>query len=280
MRPSRTLSPIQAVMKLVDSDSASSIWREDEQGIAHLPCCPVTLRERILVPERMDAPDLPRHEHDAALRGLARLNRISRADGILWRFLAPRLAMLPPGRLLRILDVATGSGDIPIRLFQRARRRFPDARIEWAACDVSDHALQATMRRARAIDLDLQTHRLDVTTDSLPENDLTICSLFLHHLETSQVIGLLERMAESASRGIVLSDLERTRSGLLLATAAAHCFSRSPVVHFDAPASVRAAFSRTELAGLADRAALNGSKITRVFPGRMILDWSAPGATG
>ncbi len=252
----------------------------DEWGFAHLPCCPVSLRERILVPERMDAPDLPRREHDEALRGLARLNRISRADGMLWRFLAPRLATLPPGGRLRILDVATGSGDVPIRLSQRARRRFPDARIEWAACDVSEHALDTATRRARAIDLDLQTHRLDVTSDPLPENDVTICSLFLHHLETSQVIGLLERMAESATTGIVISDLERTRTGLFLAHLAAHCFSRSPVVHFDAPASVRAAFTRPELVELAHRAGLNALGITRVFPQRMILDWSASGATG
>ncbi len=240
----------------------------------------MTLRERILVPERMDAPDLPRQEHDAALRGLARLNRISSADGMLWRFLAPRLATLPHGGLLRILDVATGSGDVLTRLSRRARRRFPDAKIEWAACDVSDHALETATRRARAIDLEIQTHRLDVTTDPLPENDLTICSLFLHHLETSQVIGLLERMAASATTGIVISDLERTRTGLFLATVAAHCFSRSPVVHFDAPASVRAAFTRTELVDVAARAGMNVARITRVFPERMILDWSAQGVSG
>lgn len=237
----------------------------------------MSLSERILVPELMDAPDLPEHEHDLALRGLARLNRISRADLMLWRFLAPRLASVPKGGVLRILDVATGSGDLPIRLSQRARRRFPNTKIQWAVCDVSDHALETATRRAHAINLRLKAHRLDATTDPLPENDVTICSLFLHHLEPSQVIGLLGRMAAAATTGIAISDLRRTRTGLLLANIAARCLSRSPIVHFDAPASVRAAFTDSELAALASRAGLETSRIARVFPERMILDWSAEG---
>ena len=242
-----------------------------------LPCSPVSLRERILVPERMDAPDLPEREHNLALRGLARLNRLSGADFMLWRFLAPKLATVPKGGVLRILDVATGSGDLPIQLSQRARHRFPNITIQWAACDVSEHALETATQRAHATGLKLQTHRLDVTADPLPENDVTICSLFLHHLESSQVVGLLARMATSATTGIVISDLRRTRTGLLLAHLAGRCFSRSPIVHFDAPASVRGAFTHLELADLAHHAGLQGSQMARVFPERMILDWSAEG---
>ena len=242
-----------------------------------LPCSPVSLRERILVPERMDAPDLPEREHDLALRGLARLNRLSGADFMLWRFLAPKLATVPKGGVLRILDVATGSGDLPIQLSQRARHRFPNITIQWAACDVSEHALETATQRAHATGLKLQTHRLDVTADPLPDNDVTICSLFLHHLESSQVVGLLARMATSATTGIVISDLRRTRTGLLLAHLAGRCFSRSPIVHFDAPASVRGAFTHLELADLAHHAGLQGSHMARVFPERMILDWSAEG---
>jgi 2-polyprenyl-3-methyl-5-hydroxy-6-metoxy-1,4-benzoquinol methylase len=252
----------------------------NERGFAHLPCLPVPLRERILVPERMDAPNLPKAEHDWALRGLARLNRISRADLMLWRFLAPRLASLPSGGVLRILDVATGSGDVPIRLSQRARHRFPNAKIQWAVCDASDHALETATRRAHAINLQLQAHRLDVTTDPLPEHDVTICGLFLHHLESLQVVELLGRMAAAATTGIIISDLQRTRTGLFLANVAGRCFSRSPIVHSDAPASVRAAFTHQELADIASRAGLETSRITRVFPERMILDWSADGVAG
>jgi 2-polyprenyl-3-methyl-5-hydroxy-6-metoxy-1,4-benzoquinol methylase len=254
---------------------------ESNEGcFAHLPCFPVSLRERILVPERMDAPDLPKAEHDWALRGLARLNRISRADLMLWRFLAPRLASLPRGGVLRILDVATGSGDIPIRLSQRARHQFPNAKIQWAVCDTSDHALKTASQRAHAINLQLQAHQLDVTTDPLPENDVTICGLFLHHLESLQVVGLLGRMAAAATTGIIISDLQRTRTGLFLANVAGRCFSRSPIVHSDAPASVRAAFTHRELTDIAHRAGLENSRITRVFPERMILDWSAGGVAG
>lgn len=52
--------------------------------------------------------------------------------------------------------------------------------------------------------------------------------------------------------------------------------SRSPVVHFDGPASVRAAYTPAELRALADQAGLAGATVRPVFPCRMLLTWSRP----
>ncbi|MHC4247390.1 MAG: hypothetical protein ACYSUU_11370, partial [Planctomycetota bacterium] len=91
----------------------------------------MSLHRRILVPELMDDPNLGAAAHDRALKGLARLNRLASADLILWRRLRPHLETLPDGRSINILDVATGSGDLPIRLARRVRRAFPDREIAW-----------------------------------------------------------------------------------------------------------------------------------------------------
>ena len=52
--------------------------------------------------------------------------------------------------------------------------------------------------------------------------------------------------------------------------------SRSPVVHVDGPRSARAAWTVTELRGLAERAGLAGASVERRLPCRMLLDWSRP----
>ena len=56
-----------------------------------------------------------------------------------------------------------------------------------------------------------------------------------------------------ARRQVVISDLRRSRSGFVIAWIGTRLLSRSPVVHYDGPVSVRAAWTIRELAGFAAR---------------------------
>jgi hypothetical protein len=62
-------------------------------------------------PELMDDPGLDEGLHHGALRGLARLNVVTRSSHLLWVAIR-RLADEVPDRPLRILDVASGGGDV------------------------------------------------------------------------------------------------------------------------------------------------------------------------
>src|SRR5437763_3343791 len=96
-----------------------------------MPLLPVLPRR--LQPEVMDQPGLDPVRHRQALAGLRRINFFSGSAGILW----PPLAALAYGaaRPVRVLDLATGGGDVPIRLWRRARRAGLPLEVE--ACDVS-----------------------------------------------------------------------------------------------------------------------------------------------
>ncbi len=77
--------------------------------------------QRRCVPEVMDQPDLDPRLHAQALQGLARLNFWSGSARILWPPLSALARRLRP-RPLRVLDLATGGGDVPVRLWRRASR--------------------------------------------------------------------------------------------------------------------------------------------------------------
>jgi 2-polyprenyl-3-methyl-5-hydroxy-6-metoxy-1,4-benzoquinol methylase len=129
---------------------------------------------RVLTPELMDDPTLDAREHGRALRGLARLNRVARSDAILWPEVR-RLAAECAGPL-RLLDVATGSGDVPIALARRAARG--GLALEVSACDVSRVALEHAERRAAAAGVALRLWRHDVVWGVIPrEYDIVTCSL-------------------------------------------------------------------------------------------------------
>ncbi|MBL8746139.1 MAG: methyltransferase domain-containing protein [Phycisphaerae bacterium] len=226
---------------------------------------------RTRVAERMDSPEIDPGAHQAALQGLARLNRLSGSARILWPAL--RDMARRAGRAVTVLDVATGSGDIPVRLARRARACALD--IEWHACDVSERAITHAVARAAREGVRLTGHVTDATRDRLPGRfDAVTCSLFLHHLDEPEVVRALKAMADAAGRLLLVSDLRRTRAGLMLARIVPRLVTTSSIVHFDAAASVRAAYQPRELAALADRAGLAGSTLRHAWPERMLLTWT------
>jgi hypothetical protein len=103
-----------------------------------------------------------------------------------------------------------------------------------------------------------------------------MCSLFLHHLADDEAKDLLTRMAAAARHLLLVNDLERSTRGLLLAYLGTRLLSRSPVVHVDGLRSVRAAFTRTEVRALAERAGLNGAEVSPRWPCRYLLTWRRP----
>lgn len=227
--------------------------------------------KRQIIPELMDDPMLDPREHDRAMRGLRRINLLSDSAGILWKPIA-RLAGRIEDRPLRMLDVATGAGDVPLALLKKARRHGVTLTMD--ACDVSDQAILNGQSLANAAGEDIRFFKHDVLRDELPGGyDIVTCSLFLHHVPTEQAAPLLARLARAANRLLLVNDLERGVTGLTMARIGVRLLSRSPVVHVDGPRSVRAAFSITEVRELARAARLGEVRVTRCWPFRFLMEW-------
>lgn len=221
----------------------------------------------------MDDPALPAQEHDLALADLARLNSLARSAAILWPGVRAQLQRAAAqGRIATVLDVATGSGDIPVTLGRWAQRAGLNAR--WIGVDASAHALARAAERAAGEGIELELHEADATRALPVRADAVISSLFLHHLSHAQAVDALRAMSAAAQSVLLVSDLRRSAPGLALAWTASRVLSRSPVVHFDAVASVRGAFSARELRGLAGAAGLHGATVRHAWPQRMLLRWS------
>jgi len=230
-----------------------------------------SLVERNPIPELMDDPALDPAEHAQALRGLARINAWSRSDAFLWPVLE-EVSRRKGGNPIKVLDVATGAGDVPIALWGRAVAvRLP---IELFGCDVSPTAVQHATNAAAAANARIRFFEHDVLRDPLPERyDLIVCSLFLHHLSEEEAVTLLARMRDAAD-AVAINDLSRSKLNYILVWIAARLLSRSPVVHFDGPASVQSAFTPAEAKALAERAGMANATVHRRFPCRFLMTWT------
>jgi 2-polyprenyl-3-methyl-5-hydroxy-6-metoxy-1,4-benzoquinol methylase len=233
-----------------------------------------SLSTRRLQGELMDDPALDAGEHRRALAQLARLNALAAGHRILWPHLRA-LAQNPSRPDIRILDIATGSGDIPIRLARLAARAGLTMHID--GCDASEVALAGARSRSRRAELEMNFTRLDAIADTLPgDYDVVMCSLFLHHLGDDTALDLLYRMRCAARRLVLVSDLVRSRAGYALAWGVPRLLTRSRVVQVDAVRSVEAAFTPEEFRILATEAGMDGATVARHWPQRMLLKWCRP----
>lgn len=227
--------------------------------------------KRVLIPEQMDNPELPDVDHREALRGLARINALSRAAAPFWPPIRA-LAREHAGGPLRILDVAAGGGDVLLALRRAAAR--DGLALELHACDISGRAMRFAREAAHASGAELHTFVHDITRAPLPERyDAIVSSLFLHHLPDADARRALEAMSGAAQRLLLVSDLRRTTLGWLAACLGTRVLSRSSVVHFDGPNSVRAARTPSELRRLAEEAGLAQASVRAIWPWRVLLSW-------
>ena len=255
----------RAALQATESDR----WGSDALGssvvrMARIP----DLTRRRREPELMDDPGLDPALHVHALRGLAAVNRVSRAAEGLFAELRPRF----DGRPVRVLDVACGGGDVAVALEGLCRRRGIDLTAD--GLDRSEVAVGRARDRASKAGAHGRFFAGDALGGRLPDGyDFLVTSLFLHHLDEQAVVRLLAAMRRAARVGLVACDLERTLPGLVAAAAGTRLLTRSRIVHVDGVLSVRAAFRVRELRRLAEEAGLRGARIRRSWPFRLALSW-------
>ncbi len=200
-------------------------------------------------PELMDRPDASREELEAALRSLRGLNRYFGSYHIVSHFI-PR--WIRRGDRRRVLDLATGSADIPRLVADHARR--VGAEVEIVAVDFQSATVE-TAQRLSAQYPEIACVCADVLTFREPEPfDIVICSLALHHFTDEDAVRLLQRCRELSRGHVLVSDLRRgllAKVGVYLLTALVF---RDRMTREDGRVSAQRSFTFDELRALARRA--------------------------
>tara|TARA_B100001057_G_scaffold428073_1_gene453242 strand:+ start:378 stop:1073 length:696 start_codon:yes stop_codon:yes gene_type:complete len=221
--------------------------------------------------EVMDQPGLDPVEHDRALRGLRRINAISRCVPGLFRHIE-MLSRETPSAQLSVLELACGGGDTAIELAALARRRHVGVTIH--ACDLNPEAVRIAKRNVARSASDVDVFLADaLDPPGSEEFDVVYCTLFVHHLDPPEVVRLLTVMAARARRLVLVDDLSRSRLGYSLAWIGTRLLSRSWVVHNDGPLSVQAAFTPKEILQLAFQAGASAPVLEQTWPERYLLSW-------
>ena len=197
----------------------------------------------------MDRPQPVSAELERDLLNLRRLNRFFGSHRLILKF-ADR--WIKPGEQMAIVDLATGSGDIPRLLVDHARQI--GARVEIDAVDRQG----ATVEIAKKLSAEYPEVSY-VAADILEwapgrAYDSVLCSLALHHFSEADAVRVLARCHELSRRFVLVADLRRSlllTFGVYLLTALVF---REPMTRYDGRLSAARAFSFSELGQLAKEA--------------------------
>ena len=225
-------------------------------------------------PELLDSPGWDPALLRANLRDIRRVNRLAGGSAAVLRHLPRLMAGLSADRDVRILDLATGSADIPLAIAGWSRRH--GRRVSIVASDNSIEIL-AVAREQTAGNSAIAVQQFDARALPLPDRsfDVVLCSLALHHFTRPDAVALLREMHRVAAYGFILNDLVRGRLAYATAWLVAHLATRNPLTRHDAPLSVLRAFTPAELADLLGEAGIGGATIHRHPFFRMTAVWIA-----
>jgi ubiquinone/menaquinone biosynthesis C-methylase UbiE len=231
----------------------------------------VSTLPRMAGAELMDEPAQDHGELAVSLADLRGVNRWLGGTRVALHHLAELIERHPRGEY-RILDIATGSGDIPLRIAAWARRE--DVQLRIVATD--NH--QTTLEMARehtAAEPWIRVEVADALKLPYPDEsfDVVLFSTALHHFDDERdCIRVLREMHRVSRIGFVVNDLARSRAALLGARLLAITFWRThPVTRHDGPLSVRRSFTPAELRALAARAGFADARVQAHVPFRLAL---------
>jgi 2-polyprenyl-3-methyl-5-hydroxy-6-metoxy-1,4-benzoquinol methylase len=154
--------------------------------------------------EMMDRPQPVSPELERDLQRLRQLNRWFGSYRLVLKFMRH---WIKPGARLRVVDLATGSGDISRLLVDFARNI--GAYIEVDAVDRQSATVQIAMKLSAGYP-EISFHEANILGwDCAQGYDVALCSLVLHHFSDEDAVAVLKRCRELSKRWVLVSDLRR-----------------------------------------------------------------------
>jgi 2-polyprenyl-3-methyl-5-hydroxy-6-metoxy-1,4-benzoquinol methylase len=223
-------------------------------------------------PKRRDDPeliDLPSETYDKSefAESLADIRKVNRYLGDNHAILKVFSALVSgfavsEARPIRVLDVATGSADIPVAIVRWARRHGLNIVVN--AVDVNPLAVHEAAE---------YTHGYSEITIAVADGfslpyedgsfDVVMCNKTLHHFSEEDTVSLLKELGRVAAAGYIIMDLRRSWVAWALIFMLTRVFSRNRLTRHDGPLSVLRSYTDKELSVLAGKAGLAGRQVTR-----------------
>jgi len=219
------------------------------------------------IPQRRAGPeylDLPPEayrleELEGSLADIRAVNRYLGDRQALMKHLA---AGIGKGGSFSVLDVATGSADLPVAIADWARKTGISAGI--TGVDINERTIGVAHKQTAGYP-EITLRVADGLNLPFPDKsfDFVFCCKTAHHLTDGDNVRLIQEMMRVAKQGYFVIDLRRSWVAWGLIYALTRLLTRNRLTRHDAPLSVLKAFTPGEFAALASRAGAGNFTVSR-----------------
>lgn len=231
----------------------------------------IDLYQRSPEQELMDGDDVSPQEYAACMRDLARVNVVTLAPRPTLAFIDRAFRATPQDRVLTVMDVGFGEGDMLRAIHRLAVRRGRQVRL--VGVDLNARSVIAASAVTPAeMRIEYWTGDYEVWAPDQPI-DIVISSLVTHHMTQGEILRFLQWMEARARLGWLINDLHRHWFPYYGFTLLATVMRWHPFVRHDGPVSIARAFTRKDWGLLLRLAGLSGITAVRWwFPFRYCVE--------
>ena len=228
----------------------------------------MTLKNRAIAEELMDADDLDPETYAAVVADLAKVNVVTMAARPTFAFLARALARHRGGPL-RVLDVGFGDGDMLRRIARWAPRN--GHAVELIGVDLNPRS-ELAARAHTPPDMAIRWVTGDYADLAGEPWDVVISSLVAHHMTGPQLVDFLRFMDAHARVGWLVNDLHRHRFAHAGFPLLATLFRWHSIVRHDGTLSIARSYRPDQWPPILAEAGVEGARAIRVFPFRLCVE--------
>jgi 2-polyprenyl-3-methyl-5-hydroxy-6-metoxy-1,4-benzoquinol methylase len=188
---------------------------------------------------------------DQTLRELEVINRLLGGDNVTIDGIRKAIGNK---QQVSICDFGCGGGDLAKKIMDWGKKNNLNLKV--VGVDANPHIIAYARRHYP----DITFETLDVFSNQTAY-DIITATLFVHHFNDEQLVELFRSMREHSRIGVVINDIHRHFISYYSIKWLTALFSRSAMVKFDAPLSVRRAFKKKELIGILTKAGIKNYEI-------------------
>jgi len=147
---------------------------------------------------------------------------------------------------ITILDIGCGDGEMLRNCVKYAENN--NLKLKCIGVDFNKNILEYAENQSRDFP-NIKFQKVDVFLDEelIPNCDIAICTLFLHHFNDERISELLYTLLKKSNNGLVINDLQRSRMAFNLFKILSNLFLKTKTAKYDGLVSIARGFKKSEL---------------------------------
>jgi len=196
--------------------------------------------------EKMDDFSLEGIMLKTALDKIATINQLLGGNAITLQGVAKLLAKGSTEKEVTILDIGCGNGDMLRKLADYGIKN--NLKLRFIGLDANPYTISHAQNLSQKY-ANIEFYCVNLFSDAFDDfqYDMALMTLTLHHFTDDEIIGLLTKISNKASLGIVVNDLQRSLLAYRLFQALCFVFRLNELSREDGLISILRGFKKQEL---------------------------------